>query len=358
MTISDPKASVSPKGPVPVRRATIRDVSRLASVSRMTVTRVLSEPDLVTDATRERVLRAIADLGYVPDRAAGSLATRRTGFVALMLPTLTNANFSTMAHGLTEALAEKDFHLLITYTNYNVAEEEAQLYNLIARRPEAIVVTGATHSREASLMLMRSHVPVIEVADLPVRPIQHAVGFSNYEIGRMAAQYLIARGFSKIGAIASRPNGDLVDHRGEERIKGLEDELRLNHLSTEAVLRLGDAPVSYEHGSTAGAELLEHYPSVEAVFCVSDLSAIGLMMECQRRGISIPDQVSIMGFGDFDIGRVTNPPLTSIRVDFAGLGKRAGRLVLDLLSGRPVDQPTRIDVGLSIVERGSVRKPI
>ncbi len=169
----------------------------------MTVSRVIRDLDLVIPATRARVHKAIADLGYVPDRAAGSLATRRTGFIALMLPTLTNANFSAVAHGLTEALRARDYDLLIAYTDYSLGEEERQLRNLIARRPEAIVLTGTLHNRSASRMLVAADVPVVEIADLPQQPVEHAVGFSNYEVGRTAARHLIGMGFRRVGAIGS-----------------------------------------------------------------------------------------------------------------------------------------------------------
>jgi LacI family gluconate utilization system Gnt-I transcriptional repressor len=329
-------------------------VSRLADVSRMTVSRVLKEPDLVKPETRARVIQAIASLGYVPDRAAGSLASRRTGFVALVLPTLTNVNFAMVARGLTDVLRDADFQLLITYNNYSLEEEEAQLRSLLERRPEAIILTGSTHTRAATALLTQADVPVIEVADILGRPIQHAIGFSNERVGRMAARYLIGRGFRRIGALASRPQGDLADHRGEARVRGLEEELRLHGLSTDFIVREGDPPVSYDQGVLAIRSLLDRHPDVEAVFCVSDLSAVGAMMECQKRGVATPEQISILGFGDFDIGRVTNPPLSSIRVDFLDMGRQAGRLVLDLLCKDEAPAPETIDIPMELIERGSV----
>ncbi|WP_321889106.1 LacI family DNA-binding transcriptional regulator [Paraburkholderia bannensis] len=336
-------------------RPTIRDVSRLAGVSRMTVSRVMSEPERVLPETRDRVLRAIADLGYVPDKAAGSLSSRRTGFIALILPTLTNANFSTVAHGLTEVLREADYHLLIAYTGYDKAEEERQLASLLARRPEAIILTGAAHSRAASRMLLSAEIPVLEAADLSGRPFQHAVGFSNYEVGRVAARHLISRGWRRIGAVGAVQDGQVGDYRGEERIRGFEDELRLCGLSTDLVLRHGSAPVSYAHGAAAISILLQREPAIEAVFAVSDLSAVGVIMECQRRGINVPAGLSVMGFGDFEIGRSINPPLTTIHVDFHALGRRAGAILLDVLAGDSEDEaPHVVDVGLTLIERDSV----
>ncbi|MEY4762216.1 MAG: hypothetical protein RLZZ200_2072 [Pseudomonadota bacterium] len=336
-------------------RPTIRDVSRLAGVSRMTVSRVIRGLDLVLPETRDRVQKAIADLGYVPDLAAGSLASRRTGFIALMLPTLTNANFSAAAHGLTEVLRAADYHLLIAYTDYSVDEEERQLRNLLARRPEAIVLTGSLQGRTASRLLLAADVPVIEIADLPRQPIGHSIGFSNYEVGRTAAKYLLGRGFQRVGAIASSTEGDVLDHRGEERMRGFEDELQQAGRPTDLVIRRGRAPVSHEHGAALVPTLLER--KVDAVFAVSDLSAVGVVMECQRRGIRVPEDLSVMGFGDFEIGRCINPPLTTIHVDFKALGQRTGQLILELVDGESDRSPQRIDVGLRVIERASVRAP-
>ncbi|MBO9581351.1 MAG: LacI family DNA-binding transcriptional regulator [Sphingobium sp.] len=351
---SDNKPVGAPKRSSVARRPTISDVSQLAGVSRMTVSRVISDPELVLPATRERVNKAIADLGYVPDRTAGSLSSRRTGFIALILPTLTNANFAAVAHGLTEVLREADYHLLIAYTEYDMAEEERQLRNLLARRPEAIVLTGAVHQRTLSRLLIAADIPIIEIADLPQRPIEHAIGFSNYQVGRTAARYLLNRGFRRIGAVGGSNVGDVIDHRGEERMRGFEEELELAGVSADRVLRHGQAPVSFSHGATAMDELLRLAPDVEAVFAVSDLSAVGVVMECQRRGIRIPEDISVIGFGDFEIGKEINPALTTIHVDFGALGQRTGQMILDLLTNGERDTTHIVDVGLRIVERDSV----
>jgi LacI family gluconate utilization system Gnt-I transcriptional repressor len=260
-----------------------------------------------------------------------------------------------VAHGLTEALRERDYDLLIAYTDYSQAEEDRQLRNLLARRPEAVVITGSVHRRTTSRMLMSSDIPVVEIADLPHQPIQHAVGFSNYEAGRTAARHLLTRGFRAIGAVASSTEGDVIDHRGEERMRGFEDELRLNGRSTELVLRHGQAPVSYEHGAAVAGMLLECDPKPDAVFAVSDLSAVGMVMEFQRRGIRIPQELSVMGFGDFEIGAQIIPSLTTIHVDFRALGQRTGQLLLELLCADASDAPRMINVGMTVVERASVR---
>ncbi len=138
-------------------------------------------------------------------------------------------------------------------------------------------------------------------------------------------------------------------------MRGCEDELRLNGRPTDLVLRHGRAPVSYEHGAAVAGMLLARTPRPDAVFAVSDLSAVGMVMECQRRGIRIPQELSVMGFGDFEIGAQIIPPLTTIHIDFRALGRRTGQLLLDLLAADASDAPVMIDVGLSVVERSSIR---
>ena len=136
-------------------------------------------------------------------------------------------------------------------------------------------------------------------------------------------------------------------------MRGFEDELKRGGRPTELVLRHGRAPAGFDHGAVVTPMLLEQH--VDAVFAVSDLPAVGIVMECQRRGVAVPEQMSIVGFGDFEIGREINPPLTTIHVDFHALGLRTGRLILDLLSPGPARASQIVDVGLTLVERASVR---
>lgn len=356
MTGVTPDTNKNQKLPGKNRNATIRDVSKLAGVSRMTVSRVLTNPEIVSPKTRLKVEQAIENLGYVPDLAAGSLSTKKTGFIGLLLPTLTNANFSMAAHGLTDALKPHGFQIIIGYTDYDIDEEERQVRNLLARRPEAIVLTGGKHTNGTNRLLMAANIPVIEIADMPSNPIQHSIGFSNEFIGRVAARHLLSKGFTRIGALGSQLTSHAGDYRGESRLKGFEEELKLAGVSTQYVLRHGEAPVSFSHGRKAISELLDREgQDVEAVFAVSDLSAVGALMECQRRGIKVPDDISLLGFGNFEIGKEVVPSLSTIDVDFRGLGNQTGELIRQLLNSTVTAQTEKRDIGLDIIQRESVR---
>lgn len=337
-------------------KATMHDVSRLAGVSKMTVSRVLADPDLVSESTRNRVMKAIEQLSYVPDRVAGSLSSRRTNFITAILPTLTNSNFADTAQGLAEAMRPADYQLLIGYTMYRLEEEERIIRAMLARRPDAIVVAGTTHTKAANEMMLRAGIPIVEIWDTPEHPIDHAVGFSNYEVGRAAALHLLALGHRRIGALGSRMDSDAKDLRGESRLAGFTSVLREAGLSDELVIRAGQAPVSYDHGALTLGILLEQAPDVEAVFAVSDISAVGALMECHRRGIKVPGDLSLMGFGDFDIARQCVPAITTIRIDAEQIGRRTGELLLQVLdrsSAREHAPAAAVNVGFELVTRGT-----
>jgi LacI family gluconate utilization system Gnt-I transcriptional repressor len=351
----------------------MRSVARLAGVSMMTVSRVLTDPALVTDATRRRVTDAIARLGYVPDRVASSLRSGRTGFIAAVLPTLVNANFADTAHGITETLRGAGYQLVIGYTLYQQAEEERQVHSLLARRPEAVVLAGSEHTRETTRALLDARVPVIEIWDLPQRPLDYAVGFSNHDAGRAAARFLLGLGHRRLGAIGPASDGGARDHRGEARLAGFAAVLREAGVAADLVVQPCAPPLSLSEGARAMTQLLERAPEVQAVFAVSDLVAFGAMMECARRGVRVPGQVSILGFGDFELGRQCVPALSTVRIDAYAIGERTGAMIVQALrgaamsAGKPAASPPEpagqvlapevagkvIDVGFTVQARQS-----
>lgn len=338
-------------------KPTMRDVARIANVSTMTVSRVLAQPDIVAEATRDRVHEAIAKLGYVPDMIASSLSSQKSGFIAAIVPTLNNINFAETAGGLSDTLRMAGFQLLIGYTNYQLDEEEALVRTMLARRPEGIVLTGSHHSNVTRQLLLAANIPVVEIWDLPKQPVGHAVGFSNLGVGIAMTSQLIERGYQKIAFLAPpKSETGFRDFRGDERLEGYRRALEQAGLPTDLVIRHGSGPVSFNHGAESMAALLEQRGDIDAVFAVSDLSAVGAVMECQRRGIKVPNDLAIAGFGNFEIGAQIIPTLTTVHIDCTGIGERTGQLLLDLLSQSPEKaggEHQIIDLGFELIERGS-----
>lgn len=315
---------------------TMADVAARAGVSTMTVSRALKNGASIAKATRDRIIRAVDDLGYVLDQSAGSLSSKRTGFVAALVPSINNSNFADTARGLTDALAGTGLQLLLGYTDYSVEKEESLIESMLRRRPEAILVTGGRHTPRGQKLLQNSGIPVIETWDLPKSPVQHVVGFSNAEASAALVRHLHSKGYKRIAFIGGTTNRDT---RGADRRAGYEAAMVALGLQDSRVISFGTPPITMKQGGEALVRLVEQWPEVEAAICVSDLSAFGALMECQRRGWKVPDRIAIAGFGDFEISDTCYPAITTVGVACYDIGNKAGELLLRAIEGERNGKP-------------------
>jgi LacI family transcriptional regulator, gluconate utilization system Gnt-I transcriptional repressor len=316
----------SPENQVP----TMLDVPRRAGVSAMTVSRALKKDGRVSDATRERILAAVNELGYVLDQSAGSLSSRKTGFVAAIIPSINNSNFADTARGITDELENTGLQLLLGYTDYTAEKEEKLIEAMLRRRPEGIILTGGTHTDHARRMLESAGIPVVETWELPPKPIDQVVGFSNEEAMALLVRTLARKGYRKFGYIGGTTSRDT---RGSQRRAGFVKAIEELGLPPGRLVSFGVPPISIEQGGQAVVGMLERWPDTEVALCVSDLSAFGAVMECKRRGIRIPQDIAIAGFGDFEIAAYCHPTLTTVNVDCYGIGKQAARKLIQSIKG-------------------------
>lgn len=325
------------------------DVARVAGVSPMTVSRAFKSDASVGKDTRERILRIAEDLGYVFDSTASNFRSQRTGFVATTIPSLNNANFAESISGLTEALAEYGLQVLLGYTDYNTLTEERLIDQLLRRRPEAIVVTGSSHTARGRKLLEASGIPVVEMWDLPADPIGHVVGFSNALAMRPVVDHLVQTGRRRLAFIGGEDKGDT---RGADRRRGFLHAAQELALPEPVLVSAGAVPVSMLDGAKAMGHLLDNLMPVDAVICVSDLSAFGAIMECTRRQVRVPEDIAIAGFGAFEISAVCEPTITTINANARRIGWEAGRMLGEALRGDgvvegPVEISPRLIVAAS-----------
>ena len=329
------------------------DVAARAGVSPITVSRAMRTPERVSEETRERIFQAIDDLGYVLDQTAGTLSSNRSGFVAALLPSLNNSNFSETARGLTEAIEEGGLQLLLGYTDYAAEKEESLIETMLRRRPEGIVLTGGLHTERARRQLRNAAIPVVETWDLPSSPLGHVVGFSNASAAYAMVRRLVERGYREIGFIGGE--GD-TDSRGADRRLGYEKAVADLGLPTGRMVTSGQPSISMEQSSDAVVRLLERFPSLDAVVCVSDLSAFSVIMECHRRGWKVPGRIAVAGFGDFEIAARSYPRITTVSIDCRMIGYVAGQIVLRSLHAHYAGEAfafETVSIPFSLVERES-----
>ncbi len=333
------------------------DVAAHLGVSKMTVSRALSRTDTSprrdSEALRQRILRASHDMGYVIDQTARTFSSKRSGFVAALIPALNNSNFSDTAHGITAAVEARGLQVLLGYTDYDLATEERLIRAMLSRRPEGIVVTGGSHTPAARKLLKGAGVPVIETWDLLAEPVEHTVGFSNAEAMGALVRALHAKGHRRIAFLGGVPASDA---RGADRRRGFEQAMRELKLDPRRTISVGHAPVSMADGAQGVAQLLLRWPDVQAVVCVSDHAAFGALAECQRRGWRVPEQLAVAGFGGFEVAGACHPQLTTVAVDCFGIGRAAGALLLRAIDAVRTGQrlaPETVVVPYHVELRGS-----
>ena len=332
------------------RTPTMADIARATGVSPMTVSRAFKSGGLVTKETREAILKAAEDLGYVFDSTASNLRSKKTDFIAVTIPSINNANFADTVGGLSDVLSAHGFQILLGYTNYDMQEEERLIEHLLRRKPQAIAVTGGMHTRRARRLLENANIPVIETWDVPVDPIGHFVGFSNADAVRSMVDHFVKVGYRRIAFIGGDASRDT---RGTNRRLGFVNALHDLGLDASRLIDAGTPPISMREGANAMARLLREYPDTDAVICVSDLSAFGALTECQRRGIAVPETIAIGGFGDYEIGAISVPALTTINAHARKIGERTGALMLDLLTG--ANEMPHITIEPQLIVRESSR---
>jgi LacI family transcriptional regulator, gluconate utilization system Gnt-I transcriptional repressor len=324
---------------------TLHDVAKLAGVAPITASRALNTPERVSAEVRAKVSDAVARTGYVPNRLAGGLASTRSRLVAAVVPTIAGPVFLKTVQSLTEALAERDYQLMLGQAGYDGAREDALLEAIIGRRPDGIVLTGILHSAAGRRRLLASGIPVVETWDLTPTPIDMLVGFSHVEVGRAVARFLHAKGRRRFAAVS----GD--DERAKRRCAAFQDEAMRLGVTPEPYVEV-PAPTTLKRGRAALGQLLARGTAIDAIFCSSDLLALGVLTEARVRGIAVPEQLAVVGFGDQEFAEDLEPSLTTVQIQGTAIGRQAARFIVERAEGRAVDARI-VDIGFSIVERRS-----
>ncbi len=332
-------------------RPTLRDVAAAAGVSPITVSRALRDPALVHVDTRRRIEAAVKRLGYVANRAAGTLAGARSNIVPVIVPRIHNAFFSETIEAIARTFGARGIHLLVGVHGYDPHRELEEIRSFLAWNPAGFVLAGTDHLPATRRLLKAARIPVVEVWDLTDRPIDSVVGFSHEAAGAAVGTIALQAGFVRPAFIGAYLDFDL---RARRRLEGFRQALAGKQLDPRVVVF--DAPAAIEHGAEGMDRLLSLPATPDIVFCSNDVIALGALFECQRRGIAVPESVSVIGFGDLQTSRQCIPSLTTIRPPGAEMGRLAAEAILARLAGAPLRARRRIlDVGFEIVERGSSR---
>ncbi|MEO1248503.1 MAG: LacI family DNA-binding transcriptional regulator [Pseudomonadota bacterium] len=325
------------------KRRTMKDVALAANVSEMTVSRALRGKGIVSEETRDHVLRVVDQLGYVQNHLAGSLATSRSNQVAVIIPSLINNVFPEVLAGITEELEKAGYNAVIGISEYSLEKEESLILSMISWRPAGLIVTNLVHSERSRNILANASVPVVEMMDISDEPIDICVGLDHREVGICLIDHLLAKGYRRFGYLGWSSN----DFAASKRFVAIRN--RLAELGHGIVAPdVFDRPPDMLMGKEALRGLLNQAPDVEAVIFSNDTAACGGIIHCLENGIDMPDQLALAGFSGLQSGQIMPRQLTTVLTKRYEIGRLSARSVINSLVGQTVRQV--VDLGFELVE--------
>jgi len=329
------------------RRTTLADVAAEVGVSAITVSRALNRPELVQAELRDRILRVVERLAYVPDPAARALASRRAPTVVALVPSLANAVFVELLESVQAVCDRAGLQLLIGNTHYRPADEERLLRLHLAAAPSGVLLAGFERTPAAAQLLAEAEVPTVYMMELPPTPGVHCVGFDQRAAARALMEALWTRGRKRIGFVGAQ-----LDRRTMERAEGWRGAaLEIGEWSPAREV-LSPEPSSPALGAQLFDRLLAAAPDTDAVFFGNDDLAAGALARARERGLAVPEQIAIAGFNDLPFAAWLAPALTTVRTPRVEVGRRAAERLVALIRGE--DLPvTAEDLGFEVILRES-----
>ena len=326
------------------RSPRLEDVAAAAGVSTATVSRFLNSPEKVALATREKIRAAVEATGYLPNLTAGALAGNRSRLIAALVPDIAQSIFNDTVEAMINELATDGSSVVLALTGPDNERLNAEIAMALARRVDAIILTGIVTDAATRARLQAASVTVIETWGLPQDPIDVAVGFSHHAAGVEMAKFLRSRGYRRPHLVVPGST------RSQRRASGFASRWVADG-GTEPTRLDVNVPSHFGQGRLSFRALADLPEQPDVVICGSDWIAQGLIVEAQAAGIRVPDQLAVTGFGNLRMAGDMRPTITSVDVDGARIAREVIRVLRARANGLEIE--TRIDVGFRIIARES-----
>lgn len=327
-------------------KKTIADIAKIAGVSKSTVSRYLNGGS-VSDATRRKIEHVIKETGYIPNSFAQSLKAKKTSMIGAIVPRLDSFSASQTVTGMDEELRDSGYQLLIINTSQNLSREIEALYDL-ARQKISGIVLFATQITEAHLKAVKEiGIPVIFLGQQ--HQDVHSIIYNDYAAGYDMGRYILAQGHRNIAYLGVTEKDVAV---GVQRKRGFQAALK-----EQAGAKAGFYESGFKMSAAvkAASDILDNCdPHPSAIVCATDNIALGVMKAAHMRGIRIPEDISVTGFGGYDVTEVIHPGLTTVKYGYESAGRLAARHIIKLVQDEPLDALTTLNY--EFIERESVDK--
>jgi LacI family transcriptional regulator len=306
------------------KKVTIREVATRAGVSAATVSRALNQPGMVRAETRERILKVVEETHFVYDGIAVSMISGRSRTIGLIIPTIMNSIYAASTQSIQRAAQAVGYTVLLGVSEFSPQQEAILAQRLLERRVDGLILTGGNHDPRLIEKIRTNGVPFLITWKLMREQDWPSVSFDNYKAAQAAVEFLVSLGHRRLGLICGRTE---VNDRALDRRQAFEDCLRSHNLSVDPAL-MHERDFEMEEGASAMAAMLKTPEPPTAVFCANDIQAIGALSLCRERGLTVPDDISIIGFDDLPATSYTRPKLTTVRVPAHDMGRRAAEILI------------------------------
>ncbi|MDP5219535.1 LacI family DNA-binding transcriptional regulator [Ruegeria sp. 2205SS24-7] len=331
-------------------RISLSEVARAAGVSKMTASRVLRGEGGYSEKTRDKVMEKVDQLGYLPNRLATVFAGDQSStFVGVSIPDLGNEVFAQVLEGIDRKLGSFGRQTVLGLTQHTQQEEENWIRTVLSWQPAGLILTGRYHSPRATEMLRNAGIPIVEIWDLNSSPLDMSVGINHFDSGFDMGRYLTSCDYSNIGYVGTSHD---TANAATTRLDGFCKAVEGGGGRVVKQLCLHDT-ATYYPGFYGTEQLLASGSGVECIFYQNDAMAFGGLQYCASKGMLVPHDIGIAGWGDLPIASVIARRLTSMHVPHLKLGQAAAEMMIGRLSDEPVE-PCR-DIGFRLIPGTTVR---
>ena len=337
-----------------MKRVTLRDIASLTGFSINTVSRALNNKEEVNTDTRTKILAAAAQFGYRPNRLAKGLRSNKTGTIGIVVADVANPFFSALVKGIARAARELDYSIILQDSDENYAAEEEAIQVLLAEQVDGILITPVQSEQETIERLIKAHFPFVLVGRYFHDLDTNYVVPDDYQGGFIATDHLLQQGHRRIAMV----NGPLHISSARERFQGFSDALAKYDVPIDRSL-VSTGALTVEEGLDLARSILKRVPRPSAIVCYSDFVAFGVMQAIREIGLSIPEDIAVVGFDDARMASCLQVPLTTIQSPKEELGRQAMQLLVHRLEKDHHDGETdqrKLDVTLIPRESSNIIK--
>ncbi|MGL5335531.1 MAG: LacI family DNA-binding transcriptional regulator [Enterovibrio sp.] len=327
---------------------TLADVAKQAGVGMMTVSRALRTPDLVSDKLREKIQQVVDELGYIPNKAAGALASAESHLIALILPSLVEKSCALFLPSFQHKLNKAGYQLLLGYSGYSIEQEEKLLCTFLEDRPAGVVLFGSYHSERTHQLLSCANAHVLEIAELNTSSQYMNIGVDYFDVAKECTRHLIEQGFKNIGFIGAMGTHSTL----QKKLYGWQNAMIENYLAPDHFLSTHETP-SAQLGAEGLAKLLLREPLLDALVCSHEEIAIGALFECNRRVLKVPGDMALICLESANMAEQAFPSLSGAEYDYEKMGQRAAEKLLCAIKGERFEAVTNL--GFQLKRRASTQ---